>query len=537
MLIFVLISNFQLIENTQVDLTDNLIALTGESGSGKSSFLNAVSAGLGLLRVDDTLIQKNKKKATVELHFAMDSLDQDLKKKIAAIRYGLDLDINEKRLILTRTLERGRPSRAQIDAKSVPLKQLTAIGQLLCEILDQNAGHTLNAPSSARFFLDNFAGPDHKKLLVSLTSSYKEYEDLLCEKERLNSLLPRAKSRIAILEEEVTLIEGAMSDLKDEASIFEAFSLSAEIGKKREHLFKIRTAVDGMQSSLDMLSKNKSDHLHPSLTQPIEALVASWQECSWEVERESQHLTDAIDTDKLEEKLQKIEKTKRRFGANVEEISTYLSCAQEELWELLCIDDKIDAVQKSIKKAFTQVVNEGNQLSNSRQKAAIELSKILTKHLNELNFLGAKASIEITETSLTREGKETLRFLLTPGKGAKAVDLHKSASGGEKARFFLALKLAGCQDSPPPLLILDEVDASLGGVSSKKMQEKLQTLSKQRQIICITHFPQVAKHIAQHLCVRKNENQGHISSTFTNLTTEQERNRELQRMLGEDSTV
>lgn len=533
MLIHISVSNFQLIENANIELHSNLIACTGESGSGKSSLLNAVSIGLGLLRADENFIRKNEDKATIELHFSIQDFTPLLREQVESIRKELGLDPEEPRLILTRTIERKRPSRSQIDAKSVPLKVLQNLGMLLCEILDQGAGHSLATATSAKLYLDAFAGKKHQELKKEVEDLYNKLQNILQEKDRLTALQPLASTKIPLLEEEVAQIESSLEDMEQEAELFAQFSGCAEAEEKKQTLSQICTFFesisDPIQKSTILLKK---EHF-ASLLQQAQQLHSTWQECSWLAEKELEQCEVLYDRDTIEEKLQRIERIKRRFGKDISEVKNHYEKAQNELWELHCLSDRLSESAAQVTKAQEQLEEKVTLLTKSRKKASKELSKILSIHLNELNFEGAVAQVEVTEAPLSKDGRESLRFLLTPGKGARAIDLHKSASGGERARFFLALKLAGCQQDPPPLLILDEVDASLGGVSAKKMQEKLLSLSKERQILCITHFPQVAKEAPQHICVEKNCIEGKVQSRFIDLVQSQQRDKELQRMLGE----
>lgn len=532
MLIHIAVSHFQLIEKTSIDLTSSMIACTGESGSGKSSLLNAISVALGLLRADENLIRKSASKATIELHFAVEDFSPALKERLRSIRQELDLDIDESRLILSRTIERKRPSKAQIDAKSVPLKLLQRLGLLLCEVLDQGAGHSLNSPSTAITYLDVFAGATHQLLIKEVSKLFEGQQVLTREQQRLKDLLPVASTKIPLLEEEIAEIEASIDDMKIEADLFAQFSGCTEVQERKESLSEIHTLLNVIGDPIQKCTHLSKQHFSDALLEQIQLLHTSWQECSWLSEKELQQCEDHYDRDLIEQKLQKVERLKRRFGKDYDQVRAYYQNAQNELWELHSLKDRIDDLDQKIKESSEHLEKKVSLLSKSRESAAAKLAKVLTMHLSELNFQGAVAQVELTESPLSKEGREKVRFLLTPGKGARAVDLHKSASGGERARFYLALKLAGCQEDPPPLLILDEVDASLGGVSAKKMQEKLQALSKDRQILCITHFPQVAKDAPQHICVEKVYESGVVQSRFVDLMNQSDRDQEIHRMLG-----
>lgn len=530
MLLSLQIDHFQLLERVDLEIEDSFLVVTGESGSGKSSLLGAIAAGLGFLRAEERLIQKGAPQASIELHFDVARLGAKLQQELRELRKELELDPEEERLILSRTFHRDKPSKAQIDRKHVPTKKLQSLGLRLVEILNQHAGQELTKEAQATHYVDAYAKNSAQR--EALRCAFQAARALKLELARLEQLKLRAKARIDLLEEEKRELDESMVDFQQEEELFSRFRQTQQRADERALLERLAAHLERIEAELGSIKRVGAEP-PKVLKEALSTLESAWQDSSWELERLLEQTPSAQELEELSKRLERLERLQRKYGSDLNSVTSYRERLEEELHELYFLDERLERVRSQSQEAEVKLQEADGQLRSSRKEAALHLSEALTKELQELNFEGAKAFIELQDCKQSQEGSQEIFFKMRSTASAQVVSLHQEVSGGERARFYLALKLVCCEEEPPPLLILDEIDASLGGISARKMQEKLKKLSSQRQILCITHFPQVARGASVHLSLRKEECEGKTTSEVVKLNSRSQREKELERMIGE----
>lgn len=532
MLSFIEIKDFMLIETAHIELDSSFIAITGESGSGKSSLLHAIKAALGYKTSSDC-IRKGASSSSVSLTFDCSYWSQEVQNEIK--NYLLDLDIpSEPTLILRRSIKDNGTSRAFINEQSTNLKTLFQIGAKLVEVLDQAAGFDLKNARTHRVFLDT--GAQLLQKVKDFTSLWKEQQELLRELERLESLKNSGAEKSELYRFQLEEISQNFLLEEEENQLFAQYQHLSSAKASLHCLQACDQIFESIQPSLDRLAQLSQKLCTEKNTQDIGELleqnIESLRETQWSIRGSYEEDFNEELLCELEAKICAMDKLKKKYGPSHEDIQSFFDSRQAMLDELETLDESIETRKQRSCELKQELESKAQFISQARQKYAVELQDKIAKELEDLHLKGTRIQVKMTPKAISADGKDEVEFWFQPNFGENPLSIHNHASGGELARFFLALKLCHCQENPPPVMILDEVDASLGGISAKMMQKKLHFLSQRQQILCITHFAQVARGAQQHLSIYKSQKKGRTCSNVENLNKESLREKELERMLG-----
>lgn len=505
------IKNLALIEDAQVTFGQGFNVITGETGSGKSSFLSALRFALGQ-RADSAFVRKGAEKASILAVFER----SELKEVLDAI--GIEAESAE--VIIKREISAAGTSRAFINNQPVLLSTLETVAQHLINFASQQAQSQLLNREAQRAMLDSYA----EASLESYQKSWAALTEALQEKKRLEGLKYKRERLLKELHDDLKLLE-RRALLEQEAEIFARFSYLETQKEEREQLEKLHDALFSPD-------KNFLTLLHRFLTIKQDALAVSLKNIHAEVADLSYTLDQLLSdrgesNDSLAEKLKVIDRIKAKWPP--EECEKAFSQVKEQIQELEEIDTHLEEVQDTLNLLQETLQKEADLLSQKRKASAETLEKKVTEHLHSLNMPKALFHVELVPTALSSQGQETIEFMLTANEGERKTPLKGFASGGELSRLLLAIKtvLAG----PRPVLIFDEIDAAIGGVTASLVADKIKKMAERYQVICITHLPQMAEQAAHHLVIEKFNEEGR---TFTKVFTlnEKERKKELKRMLG-----
>ncbi|MDP1925363.1 MAG: DNA repair protein RecN [Thiobacillus sp.] len=527
------IRNYLLVESVELDFAPGLTVLTGETGAGKSILIDALALALGD-RAEGGVVRAGAPRAEIAAEFVIDGLP--------ALARWLDeagFSADDGTLILRRVIEAGGRSRAFINGSAAPLSQLKEAAEFLLDIHGQHAHHALLRPQAQREVLDAYAGAQPTAAAVGIAwhawhsarqrrldaesqgqARQIEREGLQLAGEELRALgddlahWDDIQTEHARLSHVTTLIEGsqALIDGLDEGEV----AVSSQLGDMSARL----DAMQGVDDSL----KDVATLLHSASADLAEAVHA--------LRRYSNSLNlDPERLNELDRLLGDMHRLARKHRVQPDALAALLEQFQTRLAELAASDD-LDALQASEEAALAHYQQAAKQLSAQRGKAAKALSKQVTAAMHELALAGGQLDVQLQPVSEPRaHGLEDVGFLVASHPGLPPGPLAKVASGGELSRISLAIQTALSGVAGVPTLIFDEVDVGIGGSVAEAVGRRLARLGETRQVLVITHLPQVAARGSQHLRVAKQANGGFVSSNIELLDPDA-RVEELARMLG-----
>jgi DNA repair protein RecN (Recombination protein N) len=504
------LKNLILIDACDIDFASGLTILSGETGSGKTAITEGLALCLGA-RADSTCVRKGEEKALVEAAFEVD----------APIPFLEDFDPSEL-LLIRREISKEGKSRAFINGQMAPLSLLQKLGSSLIDLVNQHAHVSLEE----RDVIDLYGNLQEE--LKKFQETWAEEKALEEKKQKLEAIdLAWEKERCA---HQLSELEKIAYQEGEEETLFEEYKQLADTLELSQKLNAI-----SLEDFTNAITRYKSLSPLQALTDLLHEATVSLQEASFLLSRTLGTLD--VDTARytyLEERLSILDRLKKKYGKGLTSVKRELEQKHLQLENLseekLTLSEHLEKARESTKQAAAA-------LTRKRKEAAEELAPRLTKCLQELNMPHAKLTIELSSQSRSSTGEDLCAFWLQANQGELAVLAKTHSSGGELCRLLLAIKTVLAEKNNTPTIIFDEVDANIGGETAARMAEKLSMLGRQRQVICITHFPQVAAKADHHLVVRKQETPNKNSEGVRTLTTIQaltpsEREKELLRMLG-----
>jgi len=530
------ISNFALINEMEVSFPGNLTVITGETGAGKSIFLEALSLALGK-RADLSALNLKTKKCIIEAEFSAANLDLN----DFFLEHDLDFDPN---LILRREINADGKSRSFLNDSPVSLSVLKLLSEKLIDIHSQHQTLLLNQSNFQLELLDTFAESlkifkEYKIEFSSFTKSKIELQSLQ-EQEKL------AKKELDYFQflyselEETEIKAGILSGLEEESSKLE----NSEIIKS--NLLAASNAISGNEinilidlgktkQSLQSLSKYSKNY--SLLSDRIQSLYIELKELSADIEDAANDVV--FDSDKLSQvntKMDKLNRLLKKHQVNTEEdLLKIKSDIENKLNQFNSIEKTIISKQKLIQVSQNNCLKLSEELTKLRTKAIHGIEQTIKKTLAELSMENAIFKIELSQKSdIGINGLDELKFLFTANKGAELNELHKVASGGELSRLMLSLKALLASKKQLPTIIFDEIDTGVSGDVADKIGEILLSMGNNMQVIAITHLPQMASKGNHHLFVYKKDDEDKTVSYIKQLN-KAERINEIAKMLSKSN--
>ena len=530
------ISNFALINEMEVSFPGNLTVITGETGAGKSIFLEALSLALGK-RADLSALNLKTKKCIIEAEFSATNLDLN----DFFLEHDLDFEPN---LILRREINADGKSRSFLNDSPVSLSVLKLLSEKLIDIHSQHQTLLLNQSNFQLELLDTFAESlkifkEYKIEFSSFTKSKIELQSLQ-EQEKL------AKKELDYFQflyselEETEIKAGLLSGLEEESSKLE----NSEIIKS--NLLAASNAISGNEinilidlgktkQSLQSLSKYSKNY--SLLSDRIQSLYIELKELSADIEDAANEVV--FDSDKLSQvniKMDKLNRLLKKHQVNTEEdLLKIKSDIENKLNQFNSIENTIISKQKLIQVSQNNCLKLSKELTKLRTKAIHGIEQTIKKTLAELSMENAIFKIVLSQKSdLGINGLDELKFLFTANKGAELNELHKVASGGELSRLMLSLKALLASKKQLPTIIFDEIDTGVSGDVADKIGEILLSMGNNMQVIAITHLPQMASKGNHHLFVYKKDDEDKTVSYIKQLN-KVERINEIAKMLSKSN--
>ena len=535
MLTGISIRNFVTVESLQLDLSAGMSALTGETGAGKSILIDALGLVLGD-KADNSLIRHGMEKAEITAEFDLAQLP--------GIRDWLqsnDLD-DAGECLLRRTINRKGRSRAFINGTPVTLATLEALGNQLVNIHGQHAHQSLMQRAHQRELLDAFAG--NCELTAELSRAWRAWKELGDTIENLEKAQQERDSRLDLLRFQVDELQqldfkqGEWSSLEQEqkrlgnaesllADSQQLLSLLYEDGGARELLQRAVVLAGRMAGSDTELPADALEMLNSALIE-LDESTPLLQQYADSIEQDPQRLQE-IDT-----RMASLLQAARKHRIEPEELTAHLQQLESQLSAIESSGEQLEQLRKEQSAVQDEWSRLARKLGKARSKAAEALSAQVTQTMQTLSMPDGTFSVNLvqSESGQPREhGLETVEFLITTNAGQPPQPLTRIASGGELSRISLAIQVATIGLSTIPTLIFDEVDVGIGGGVAEIVGSLLRQLGEQRQILCVTHLPQVAAQAHSHLRVAKESSEAG-GMTSVSMLDEEKRVLEIARMLG-----
>ena len=525
------IENVAVIEQADISFDRGFNVLSGETGAGKSIIIDAISAILGE-RTYREVIRTGCPKAFVSAVFS----------GVPALPWFETLHVPvEEELLIQREIFLDGRNLCRVNGQAVSVGALKSLGTALVSIHGQHDSQQLFDEAKHLELLDAFA--ENGALLADYREAYDKAAAIEAALDRLNIDEAEKQRRMEMLQHQIRELEtAALKPGEDEA-----------LEKRQKLLMNAEKLTAGLQGAVSALCGDEdregaADQITRALKQlssvarldeGVSALLERLQELSYSVSDLAEELRDCADgilsseeeLDEIGARLDLIHKLKRKYGSSCEEMLAFLARAKEELDDIAFADEKKRLLQKQLEAAEAVARQKAGVLRASREEAAARLSADILTELAELNMPKVRFQVSFSETRLTPTGSETAAFLMSANVGEALKPLSKVASGGELARIMLALKNVLARQDAVGTMIFDEVDAGVSGRAAQKVAEKLRKVAVGRQVLCVTHLPQIAALAEHHLLISKSERQGR---TFTEVTALDRAGRidELARMIG-----
>ena len=509
--------HFVLIDQAVIEFEKGLNILTGETGAGKTILIQAISLLMGQ-KADTDAIRAGEETATVTASFDIENL---LHVHTLLNDAGITFDPNED-LIIKREISRKSKNRIFINAQLAPLQLLADLGVYLFEVAGQNTSTALRSYDQQREILDTFGTID----IAPFTDAYENEKKLQRELDTLKLQKLDADRTVQRIQWELEDLQ-AVDLSEDEEALFDAYKKQTNSQERTQSLSFMTEALE--TSILPNLSQFKK---HLPSSELLEAALTSLNELSFSLSSELEDLQmDPQQLAALEEKLSKLNSVKKKYHLEVTDIPNRIDTLEKELEHFEKLDSQMETLEEALSAAKLQREVLSEKLTEKRLKAKKALEKELTQEIRLLNMPDATFQIEISSKELGPEGADQIAFYLGANRGEKPALVKSKTSGGELSRLFFALKLLLAEREAIPILIFDEIDSNIGGETATLIGEKLLELSQSRQVLCITHFPQVARFATHHLLISK-KSEGNRTLTTIESLKESEKDEELLRMMG-----
>lgn len=527
------VRNVAVIDKLDINLHDGVSVLTGETGAGKSIIIDSINMILGD-RANKELVRYGTDKAVVQAVF-------DAPKSVINILEENDIDVEDETVIITRQVTKEGKSAARINGMVVTLNILREISDRLINIHGQHDNQALLTPIRHITFLDAYA--DNEEYI-------NRYKDILSKKREIEKKISSLEmdeqekmQRIDLLEYQVKEIKKASlekdeeDDLREQRDIYtNAEQITKSVNEAYMNLYEgdeIQSAYDGISIAVNEISQISD--LNPqlkSIYDTLNEIMYSLEDTAHEIKEFGETVEfDEQTLNEIEERLDLISRLKRKYGNSIEEILEYLKKAESELNDIKLSDERTNELKEELKNITKELKEKGNVLTQRRENAAKVLEENIEKSLHELNMEKSKFKVNIENNGTFYDnGMDKVEFLISTNPGEPLKPLVKIASGGELSRVMLAIKSILADSDGVDTMIFDEIDTGVSGKAAMSIAKKLAVIAKNKQVICITHLPQLTAMADNHYLIQKNTD-GELASTTLKELDEEGRELELARII------
>ncbi|WP_408020677.1 DNA repair protein RecN [Staphylococcus epidermidis] len=519
------IKQFAIIDELDINFSDGLTVMSGETGSGKSIIIDAIGQLIGM-RASSDYVRHGEKKAIIEGIF-----DIDESKDAINILESLAIDVDEDFLLVKREIFSSGKSICRINNQTVTLQDLRKVMQELLDIHGQHETQSLLKQKYHLQLLDDYADNQYSDLLNQYQLSYNQYKNKRKELEELESadqaLLQRLDLMKFQLEEltEASLKEGEVDQLESD---IKRIQNSEKLNLALNNAHQVLTDESAIPDRLYELSNylQTINDIVPEkfvrLKEDIDQFYYMLEDAKHEIYDEMANTEfDEQVLNEYESRMNLLNNLKRKYGKDITELIAYQSKLANEIDKIENYEQSTSQLREEIKTLYNEVIDIGKKLSQERRRVARELRDHIVSEIQNLQM--KDANLEISFKPLdepTIEGIEFVEFLISPNRGEPLKSLNKIASGGELSRIMLALKSIFVKSRGQTAILFDEVDSGVSGQAAQKMAEKMRDIAQYIQVICISHLPQVASMSDHHLLISKASNADRTTTQVKKLKDE-----------------
>ncbi len=535
MLTQILIKDLAIVSSLELDLRPGMTTLTGETGAGKSILIDALGLVLGE-RADNDMIRDGCNRAEITAVLDVTNLSN-----ATSWLQEHSLDIGGE-CILRRVLSRSGSSKAYINGSPVPAKSLQTLGDLLIDIHGQHAHQSLLKRDQQRELLDNYAG--HSNLKRQVAATFQLWNESLARLQHLSNASGERSEKLELLRYQVgelnqlNLAPSELAELDDEHSrLSNAGRLQSGCSFILTSLYDDENAIQVQLSRIqrELEQMIAADSSLCEIREMLDGAIIQAQEATHSLRQYADSIElDPARLELVEQRISDIQDIARKYRCKPGEIAATLTSLEQQLEQLEHADIHLAELEQQVEAHRINYLDLAKKLDTSRRKAAAKLAMEVTAGMNSLGMPEGRLEINtetVTPEKASANGLNRIEFLVTANPGQAPKPLIKVASGGELSRISLAIQVATARCSGTPILIFDEVDVGIGGGTAEIVGKLLRQLGEYRQVLCVTHLPQVAAQGHNHLQVAKTGENGTVKTEVIpldgNLRVE-----EIARMLG-----
>lgn len=526
------IENIAIIEAADIEFAPGFNALTGETGAGKSIVIDSLSAVLGQ-RTSRELIRTGAEKAFVSAAFS--GMAPELTETL-----GIQPEADGT-LLLQREIQTDGKNVCRVNGRPVTVGQLRALGARLLNIHGQHDGQQLLDEEQHIVYLDSFGRAG--SLINTYAEKYKHFTDIRRQIGALQMDEAEKARRVDTLQYQIEELRRAKLTPGEEEELTARRGMLRNAEKFLDAVAGADYALNGDDSGGGALSalRQAQDalsgvrHLDDAFGQLYERLGEAYSEV-YDIAATVEDKRGELDVspgelDRVESRMDLLYRLKKKYGATVEDMLDYQARCEAELAQIEDAGDTLVRLEQALSKAEKAARQAAQALSDARKAAADRLTAQILTELQQLDMGKIRFAVDFAEKPLDSDGMDTVRFLMSANVGEELRPIHKIASGGELARIMLAMKNVLSEQDHVGTMVFDEVDTGVSGRAAQKVAEKMARISRRKQVLCVTHLPQLAAMADTHFSVEKGERGGRTYTEVRRLDREQRR-RELARLTG-----
>lgn len=535
MLLELNIENFAIIENMKIEFEPGLNVLTGETGSGKSIIIDSLGLVLGQ-RANKDIIKKGKDRAFIEAVFS--SYDEETKDLL--LEYGIE---SGDLVVVSKEIREKGPTITRVNNRTVTSQILSKISSHLIDIFAQHESISLMDNKNQLKLIDDFSGKDQEELLENLKDLVHEINSLKNEYHEKSTMEQNKDREIDLLEYQIKEIEEAgLSDYDDE-ELYDDFNVLNNMTDTLIKLSEAKSLInEGYETSSleDILDKVIANVVEVTrYNKDLKEVEENLEDIRFRISDIAKDLdryvsSSEVDEERLQflrERIDLVNNLKLKYGNNVKAINSFYEEISERLRFLQNFEDNLNKLLKKIEDKEAEALVLAEKISQKRKKTSEILEKKVEEEINKLNIKDAKFKIEIKEKELSFDGIDKIEFLIAPNLGQDLMSMAKVASGGEMSRIMLGFKSIIAEKDNIPTLVFDEIDTGISGKTAQIVGNKIKEVSKDRQVIVISHLPQIVALADTHFAIKKDVVNNSTISTIDKLNYD-ERVDEVARLIG-----
>ena len=518
------VKNIALIDDIEIEFTDGLNILTGETGAGKSIIIDSVNFALGS-RMPKDIVRDDSDYAICELVFT--GIDEKTKQSLD----DHDIMLTDDQVILQRRIAGGRTV-CKVNGESVPASYIRDIAEYLLDIHGQHEHQSLLHKKNHKLMLDSFCGESLDDKLCKLNNAYDEYKNI---KDEYEHALESRKTLAADLDySKFVVAEIEAADLRpgEDETLESDFSRMNNSRKIAEMLGGVVSALssDGECASAMIghaLSRMKQISELDDEAKPIYEQLVTAEDILGDCVRA---LTDyergldfsPEDFSRISDRLDTINNLKMKYGGTIESVNERLIEESEKIEKMTDHESYIEGLSEKMRTSYDKLTKVCEKVSDIRHKEAVTLQKDIVAALNDLNFIDSRFEIIVTSDrdNINRDGFDDVEFMISTNPGEQVRPLTNVASGGELSRIMLALKSVLAKRDSIGTLIFDEIDTGISGRTAQLVADRMSDIAEDHQVIAVTHLPQIAGHAATHFLIEKTVEDGHTTTGVRRLSYE-----------------